>query len=251
MAKKVAIANQKGGVGKTTTAINLAAGLALTGRSTLLVDTDPQGHATLGLGIAHPAPSLYEVLSGPTPLAETVVHTAVPRLDLVPATVSLVGCEVELTTADERERKLKNALAPVEQNFEFIIIDCPPSLGLLTLNGLAAADGVLIPVQCEYYSLEGLSKLVETFNLVKSRLNPGLEIEGVLLTMFDTRLNLAQQVAKEVRTYFTSRVFEVTIPRNVRLAEAPSFGKTIYHYDINSTGAQAYLAFVKEFLNHG
>ncbi len=251
MAKKIAIANQKGGVGKTTTAINLAAGLALIDRSTLLIDTDPQAHATLGMGITQVEASLYETLLGTKPIKETIVHTAVPKLDIVPAHVSLVGCEVELTNTTDRESRLKNALREVDDDYEFILIDCPPSLGVLTINALAAADGVLIPVQCEYYSLEGLSRLVETLNLVKDRLNPHLNIEGVLLTMFDSRLNLAQQVAQEVKKFFKTRVFEVTIPRNVRLAEAPSFGKPIFHYDIHSSGAQAYLSLVREFLNHG
>jgi chromosome partitioning protein len=251
MAKKVAIANQKGGVGKTTTAINLAAGLALIDRPTLLIDTDPQAHATLGLGVTEIAASLYEVIIGTKPIKDTVVHSPVPKLDIVPAAVALVGCEVELTAVADRESKLKNAITELENDYEFILIDCPPSLGILTVNALAAADGVLIPVQCEYYSLEGLSKLVETLNLVKNRLNPQLGIDGVLLTMFDSRLNLAQQVAKEVRDFFKTRVFEVMIPRNVRLAEAPSFGKPIFHYDIHSSGAQAYLALVREFLNHG
>lgn len=253
MARKIAIANQKGGVGKTTTAINLAAGLAIAERDTLLVDIDPQSHATIGLGIDKNSlsVSLYDAILNKEKTPEVISPTSIDRLKILPSSFNLIGCEVELIDMEDREKRLKDCISVIDNDFEFIIIDCPPSLGLLTLNGLVAADSLIIPVQCEYYSLEGLSRLMETIELVKRSLNPSLKIEGVLLTMLDTRLNLARQVEKEVREFFTTRVFNTTIPRNVRLAEAPSFGKSIFHYDISSSGAQAYLLLTKEVLNHG
>lgn len=253
MVKKIAIANQKGGVGKTTTAINLAAGLAIAERHTLLVDTDPQSHTTLGLGIDKDnlSLSLYDAILDKSKTSQTVSPTSIKNLEILPSNFNLIGCEVELVDMEDKEKKLKECLSLIDSNYEFIIIDCPPSLGLLTLNALVAADSLIIPLQCEYYSLEGLSRLMKTIELVRRKLNPLLEIEGVLLTMLDSRLNLARQVEEEVRGFFTKRVFHTTIPRNVRLAEAPSFGKSIFHYDISSAGAQAYLLLTKEILNHG
>lgn len=249
MSRVIAIANQKGGVGKTTTAINLGAGLAVAERRTLIVDMDPQGNATSGLGLdrAEVGPSIYDVLVEGTPLAD-VLRTGLhfPMLDLAPSSQDLVGAEVELVDRPERELALRRALDPLRAQYEYILLDCPPSLGLLTLNTLAAADTVLIPIQCEFYALEGLSQLLNTVRLVQHNLNPGLEIEGVLLTMYDQRLNLSRQVSDEAREYFGDRVFNTVIPRNVRLAEAPSFGKPIVLYDVLSQGAQSYLALAKE-----
>jgi chromosome partitioning protein len=247
----IAIANQKGGVGKTTTAINLGAGLAVAEQRTLVVDMDPQGNATSGLGFDKNAvtSSVYDVLVDGAPLQESIlpgVHF--PFLDLLPSSQDLVGAEVELVDRPHRELGLRKALAAVRDQYRFVLLDCPPSLGLLTLNTLAAADTVLIPIQCEFYALEGLSQLLNTIRLVQQNLNPGLQVEGVLLTMFDSRLNLSRQVAEEAKEYFGSRVFRSVIPRNVRLAEAPSFGKPIMLYDILSSGAQSYLALAKEVI---
>jgi chromosome partitioning protein len=253
MSRVIAIANQKGGVGKTTTAINLGAGLAVAERRTLVVDMDPQGNATSGLGLdrAGLRGSVYDVLVDGEGVAEVLVERVhFPCLDVLPANQDLVGAEVELVGRARRELVLRSMLEPVRDAYDYVLLDCPPSLGLLTLNTLAAADTVLIPIQCEFYALEGLSQLLNTVRLVQQNLNPGLEIEGVLLTMYDQRLNLSRQVAAEAKEYFGSRVFRSVIPRNVRLAEAPSFGKPIALYDILSAGAQSYLALAREIIAH-
>jgi chromosome partitioning protein len=251
MGRILAITNQKGGVGKTTTAINLGASLAVAERRVLIVDIDPQGNATSGLGVRKSSDLLtvYDVLVEGRAVGECLQRGLhFPSLDLLPSNRELVGAEIELVGRPDRERILSRALEKVREDYDFILVDCPPSLGLLTLNTLTAADAVLIPIQCEFYALEGLSQLLGTIRLVQKGLNPGLEIDGVLLTMFDRRLNLSRQVADEAREYFGSRVFESAIPRNVRLAEAPSFGQPIATYDVVSPGAQAYLALAQELL---
>ncbi len=252
MSHVIAIANQKGGVGKTTTAINLGASLAVAEKRTLVVDIDPQGNASSGLGVKDRAsrPTIYDVLIGQRDLADAIVeHVHFPLLDVVPSTRDLVGAEIELVSAISRETILRQALETVRERYDYVLVDCPPSLGLLTLNTLTAADSVLIPIQCEFYALEGLSQLLNTVRLVQRGLNPGLEIEGVLLTMFDKRLNLSRQVTEEAREYFGPKVFKSSIPRNVRLAEAPSFGQPIVLYDVMSSGSQAYLALAHEVIH--
>jgi len=251
LSRIIAIANQKGGVGKTTTAINLGASLAVAEKKTLVIDIDPQGNATSGLGVVKDEldRSIYDVLVDDVAAEEVIVpQVHFPFLDVLPATQDLVGVEVELVGRPGRESILRRALAPVRDRYEYILIDAPPSLGLLTLNTLAAADAVLIPIQCEFYALEGLSQLLNTVRIVQRSLNPALQIEGVLLTMFDGRLNLSKQVAEEAKEYFGPTVYRTTIPRNVRIAEAPSFGKPIALYDILSLGAKSYLALAREVI---
>jgi len=251
MGKIIAIANQKGGVGKTTTSINLAASLAAMEHPTLLIDFDPQANGTSGVGIDPKTvtASTYEILIGSLPAHEAILETETPYLSLLPSHINLVGAEIEMVEIPDRERMLRKALETVRDQYDFIIIDCPPSLGLLTLNSLTAADSVLIPVQAEYFALEGLGQLLNTIKLVRQHLNPALEIEGVVLTMFDARLRLANQVATEVRRYFGEKVFNTIIQRNVRLSEAPSFGRPVLLYDATSTGSRNYIGLAREVLH--
>lgn len=251
-ARIIAIANQKGGVAKTTTAVNLSACLAAAGKRVLLVDADPQGNATSGIGVARESLSrcIYDLLLEEATAEEVVVPTQVPGLDLVPATINLAGAEIELVNLPHREARLRRALHPLRDRYNFIFVDCPPSLGLLTINALTAADRVLIPIQCEYYALEGLGQLLRTIQLVQQRLNPQLELEGVLLTMFDARTNLSIQVVEEVKDYFGDKVFRTIIPRNVRLSEAPSHGKPVISYDARSRGALLYQELAQEVIRN-
>lgn len=250
MGRIIAIANQKGGVGKTTTAINLASCLAHSGKRTLVVDMDPQANATTGLGfdVEKVEKSSYEVLIQNMAAAEAIVQTAMAKMELLPAHIRLVGAEIELVGLDDREKMFLSAIGPVRDRYDFVLIDCPPSLGLLTLNALTAADTVLIPIQCEYYALEGLRQLLNTIRLVQRHLNTALTIEGVLMTMFDSRLNLSNQVVSEVKEYFKDKVFKSVIHRNIKLGEAPSYGKPIISYDPASVGAQDYMGLAKEII---
>ena len=249
MGKIIAVTNQKGGVGKTTTAVNLSACLAAKGKRVLLVDIDPQGNATSGLGKAGEGENtVYDVLIGEAEARDAILPTGHGTLDLIPTAIELAGAEIELVAIPERETLLRKSLEAVRDQYDYIFIDCPPSLSLLTLNAMTAADSVLIPIQCEYYALEGVGQLMNTLQLVKKRLNPALEIEGVVLTMLDGRTNLGLQVVQEVKKYFKSRVYGAIIPRNVRLSEAPSHGEPINVYDSRSTGAEAYRALAAEFI---
>jgi chromosome partitioning protein len=251
MAKIICVANQKGGVGKTTTAVNLTAGLALCGKKVLLVDMDPQGNASSGLGIKRHElgdSTIYQALIGEKHIRDCIYPTSLDNLSIVPATSDLVGAEIELVDAEQREYRLRNALGTVADSFHYIIIDCPPSLGLLTLNSLASANSFIVPLQCEYFALEGLSQLLNTAGIIKKSLNAELKIEGIVLTMFDTRNNLSHQVVSEIQNHFGEKVFKSIVPRNVRLSESPSHGQSIFQYDEKSIGAQRYLSLVKELI---
>ncbi|OLB03736.1 MAG: hypothetical protein AUH14_12595 [Candidatus Rokubacteria bacterium 13_2_20CM_69_15_1] len=252
MARILAIVNQKGGVGKTTTAVNLAASFALAERPTLLVDLDPQGNATTGLGVQKSGlyPTIYHVILGNEPAEKAIRETALTDLRLLPSDIDLVGAEIELVALDQREYRLRGALEPVAKSYEFVIVDCPPSLGLLTINALVAADRVLVPLQCEFYALEGLTHLLKTIRLVRERLNQHLAVEGIVLTMFDGRTSLALQIREEVHRYFPGEIFDTVIPRNVRLTEAPSYGKPVMLHDLRSSGSVAYLELAGEVLKH-
>ena len=251
MVKVIAVANQKGGVGKTTTAVNWAACLAKEGRKVLLVDSDPQGNATSGLGFDKRdiKKCVYDTLINDVPMAEALKHTAYENLDIIPATIQLAGAEIELVSLMNREGRLKNALEHVKHDYDYVIIDCPPSLGLLTINALTAASSVMIPVQCEFYALEGITMLMNTIQLVQRNLNPALKLEGVVMTMFDSRTNLAQDVVEEVKKYFKTKMYKTIVPRNVRLSEAPSHGMPVIDYDSKSKGAQVYMELAQEVID--
>ncbi|MDH6364390.1 chromosome partitioning protein [Enterococcus sp. PF1-24] len=252
MARIISVANQKGGVGKTTTTVNLGACLAYNGKKVLLVDIDAQGNATSGLGVRKPdvEKSIYDVLVNEVPIRETILPSSRENLDIVPATIQLAGAEIELTSMMARESRLKMAIAEISDDYDYVFIDCPPSLGHMTINAFTASDSILIPVQCEYYALEGLSQLLNTVRLVQKHFNPDLKIEGVLLTMYDARTNLGAEVVEEVRKYFRENVYDTIIPRNVRLSEAPSHGLSIIDYDIRSRGAEVYLSLAEEVMAH-
>lgn len=250
MGKCIAIANQKGGVGKTTTSVNLSSCLAALGKKVLLIDTDPQGNATSGVGIEREAleKSVYDVIINGDNIEEIIVKTDYNKLWVCPSSIDLAGAELELVTGEEREYRLRNAVSAIKDDYDFIIIDCPPSLGLITLNSFVCADSIIIPIQCEYYALEGLSQLTNTIRLVKGGLNPGLDIEGILLTMYDSRTNLSMQVADEVKKYYSTKLYKSVIPRNVRLSEAPSYGQPINVYDSTSKGCESYLSLAREVI---
>lgn len=251
MAKTVSILNQKGGVGKTTTAVNLAASVGVLGKKTLLVDIDPQGNSTSGFGInkREIKVSTYDILTGKADALPTVMHTQCENVDILPANMNLAGAEIEIIEIENREKLLKKSLTPLWERYDYIFLDCPPSLGLITLNALTASDTFIVPIQCEYYALEGLSQLMATVRQIKRLYNPYIDLEGVLLTMYDGRLNLTQQVVEEVKKFFPKKVFSTVIPRNVRLSEAPGFGMPVYYYDKSSKGSTSYMDFAQEFLD--
>lgn len=250
--RKIAICNQKGGVGKTATAVNLTAGLSLSEKNVILIDIDPQANATSGLGIDYRTLeiSVYDCLFEPDKVRNATIRTKWPHLSVLPSTPDLSGAEIELVEQDNRESKLRRLVNFIDSQYEYAIIDCPPSLGILTVNGLVACDSVIIPIQCEYYALEGLEKLLRTLKRIKNTLNRNLVVEGILLTMFDARLNLAKDVVEDIQNHFPDVVFRTVIPRSVRIAESPSYGKSVVHYRISSSGAQAYLNLTRELLNH-
>lgn len=250
MSRIISIANQKGGVGKTTTAINLSSSLAAAEKRTLLIDIDPQANSSSGIGIEDKSKSVYEVLIGNAEIEDSITSTYMPHLDILPSNINLVGAEIEMVDVDHREALLRNAINRIKDQYDYVIIDCPPSLGLLTLNALTASDSVLIPVQCEYFALEGLGQLLNTINIVKKHFNSKLTIEGVLLTMFDTRLRLSHQVTEEVKKYFGDKVFDTIINRNVRISEAPSYGKPVILYDAISSGSKNYMKLASELISN-